>query len=68
MTVIWFFFATPTGTAMTLAPVLLDKGVRVIDLSADFRLKDDQEWSKWYSRTHHCPPSTGKLPCMVYQR
>ena len=49
------FFATPTGTAMTLAPVLLDKGVRVIDLSADFRLKDDQEWSKWYSRTHHCP-------------
>ena len=33
------FFATPNGTAMQSTPALLDKGIRVIDLSADFRLQ-----------------------------
>lgn len=46
------FFATPNGVAMREAARLLDAGVRVIDLSADFRLSDVDEWSKWYGMTH----------------
>lgn len=49
------FFATPNGTAMHQAPALLDKGVRIIDLSADFRLKDVPTWEKWYGQNHACP-------------
>lgn len=49
------FFATPNGTAMTQAPVLLDTGVRIIDLAADFRLRDPQVWQHWYNIEHTCP-------------
>ena len=49
------FFATPNGIAMKQAVELLDKGVKIIDLSADFRLKDHQLWSKWYGQPHACP-------------
>jgi len=49
------FFATPNGTAMMLVPELLEAGVRVIDLAADFRLKDVKEWEKWYGMDHACP-------------
>ncbi|MGR8929252.1 MAG: N-acetyl-gamma-glutamyl-phosphate reductase [Gammaproteobacteria bacterium] len=46
------FFATPNGIAMTMATELLARGIKVIDLSADFRLKDIAEWEKWYGMTH----------------
>ena len=49
------FFATPNGTAMQMTKALLDRGVKVIDLSADFRLKDVAEWSHWYGMEHACP-------------
>ena len=49
------FFATPTGTAMGQAPALLDAGVKVIDLSADFRLQDKDEWEHWHGLKHACP-------------
>ncbi len=49
------FFATPNGTAMEMVPALLDTGVKVIDLAADFRLKDAAEWQQWYSMPHACP-------------
>ncbi len=49
------FFATPNGTAMLMAEQLLARGIKVIDLSADFRLKDAQEWSHWYGMKHVCP-------------
>lgn len=49
------FFATPNGIAMQHAPALLDAGVRVIDLAADFRLRDADEWAKWYGQPHACP-------------
>ncbi|MDD1629290.1 MAG: N-acetyl-gamma-glutamyl-phosphate reductase [Methylococcaceae bacterium NSP1-1] len=49
------FFATPNGTAMLLAGELLARGIKVIDLSADFRLKDAKEWSRWYGMEHTCP-------------
>ncbi len=49
------FFATPNGTAMLMAEQLLARGVKVIDLSADFRLQNVQEWEHWYGMTHACP-------------
>ena len=49
------FFATPNGTAMLMAEQLLARNVKVIDLSADFRIQDDREWSKWYGMDHACP-------------
>ncbi len=49
------FFATPNGTAMLMAESLVARGVKVIDLSADFRLKDAKEWSAWYGMEHACP-------------
>ena len=49
------FFATPNGTAMTMVRDLLDAGVRVIDLAADFRLSDPAEWQQWYGVPHACP-------------
>lgn len=49
------FFATPNGTAMLMAEQLLARGVKVIDLSADFRLKNVEEWQQWYGMTHASP-------------
>jgi len=49
------FFATPNGAAMLLAGEMLARGIKVIDLSADFRLKDAKEWSLWYGMEHTCP-------------
>lgn len=49
------FFATPNGVAMKEAPQLLAKGVRVVDLSADYRIKDIPTWEKWYGMTHASP-------------
>ncbi|MCB5185656.1 N-acetyl-gamma-glutamyl-phosphate reductase [Methylobacillus gramineus] len=49
------FFATPNGVAMQQTRALLDQGVRVIDLAADFRIKDLSVWEKWYGMTHACP-------------
>ncbi|ROH87293.1 N-acetyl-gamma-glutamyl-phosphate reductase [Pseudomethylobacillus aquaticus] len=49
------FFATPNGVAMQQTRALLDKGVRVIDLAADFRIQDIAVWEKWYGMTHACP-------------
>jgi N-acetyl-gamma-glutamyl-phosphate reductase len=49
------FFATPNGIAMQQVRALLDAGVRVIDLAADFRIKDVAEWEKWYGMSHACP-------------
>ncbi len=48
------FFATPNGTAMKMAPELLQKDVKVIDLAADFRLQDPQVWEQWYGMPHAC--------------
>lgn len=49
------FFATPNGVAMKQVPELLAAGVRVIDLAADFRLRDPAVWEKWYGLPHACP-------------
>lgn len=49
------FFATPNGIAMHHARALLDAGVRIIDLAADFRIQDVKVWEKWYGMSHACP-------------
>lgn len=49
------FFATPNGIAMQQVPALLAAGVKVIDLAADFRLKDEHTWAQWYGMPHSCP-------------
>ncbi|MGH8458754.1 MAG: N-acetyl-gamma-glutamyl-phosphate reductase, partial [Nevskiales bacterium] len=54
------FFATPHGTAMSQAPQLLQRGTRIIDLSADFRLRDPAAWQQWYGVPHTAPEWLGK--------
>jgi N-acetyl-gamma-glutamyl-phosphate reductase len=46
------FFATPNAVAMTMTRELLDAGIKVIDLSADFRLKEVNVWHQWYGKEH----------------
>lgn len=57
------FFATPHGVAMNMAGKLLERGVRVIDLGADFRIKDVALWSQWYGLEHTQP---GLVESAVY--
>lgn len=57
------FSATPNGIAMQHVRGLLDAGVRLIDLAADFRLRDPALWEKWYGMPHACPEL---LPEAVY--
>ncbi|MGQ9551444.1 MAG: N-acetyl-gamma-glutamyl-phosphate reductase [Candidatus Bathycorpusculaceae bacterium] len=57
------FTATPHGGSMNLVPKLLDMGLKVIDMSADFRLKNPDDYVKWYGREHTNP---GLLKEAVY--
>jgi len=54
------FFATPNGVAMQQAPALLAAGVRVIDLAADYRIRDIALWEKWYGMSHASPDLVGE--------
>jgi len=49
------FFATPNGVAMEQARALVDGGVRIIDIAADFRIQDIAVWEQWYGVKHACP-------------
>jgi N-acetyl-gamma-glutamyl-phosphate reductase len=49
------FFATPNGVAMNEARAVLETGARIIDLSADFRIRDVAEWERWYRLKHAAP-------------
>lgn len=49
------FFATPHGVAMAQAPELLAQGIKVVDLSADFRLRDRAVFAHWYGMEHSAP-------------
>jgi N-acetyl-gamma-glutamyl-phosphate reductase len=54
------FSATPNGVAMTHARALLAAGVKLIDLAADFRLKDVALWEQWYGMPHACTDLLGE--------
>jgi N-acetyl-gamma-glutamyl-phosphate reductase len=49
------FFATPNGVAMGEARALVEGGVRIIDIAADFRIQDVALWEQWYGVKHACP-------------
>jgi len=49
------FSATPNGVAMQHAPEVINSGAVFIDLAADFRLKDPEQWQHWYQMQHTCP-------------
>ncbi len=49
------FLAQENGRAMKIVPRLLECGIRVIDLSADFRFRDPAIYPEWYSLVHACP-------------
>ena len=49
------FFATPHATSMYKIPELLNANVKIIDLSADFRLQDAEQWQHWYGVKHAAP-------------
>jgi N-acetyl-gamma-glutamyl-phosphate reductase len=49
------FLALPDKAAAEIAPSLVDKGVRVIDLSGAFRLRDETARARWYPETHAVP-------------
>lgn len=57
------FSAMPHKTSVDVVPLLLKQGIKVVDASADFRLKDAGEYPKWYGFTH---PSPGLLKEAVY--
>jgi len=54
------FLALPHAVAFEVVPHLLETGVKVIDLSADFRLKDPEIYEKWYKVKHTAKECIGK--------
>lgn len=57
------FGCLPHGTSMECIPPLLERGIRVIDLSADYRLRDATVYEAWYNEKHH---DTKNLAHAVY--
>ena len=57
------FFATPHGVAQSMMKEFIDSGLKTIDLSGDFRLKDVDIWEAWYGQKHACPDL---IPQAVY--
>jgi N-acetyl-gamma-glutamyl-phosphate reductase len=49
------FVALPHGHSQKIVPQLVARGVSVIDLGADFRLKDPSDYQTWYGEAHHAP-------------
>ena len=49
------FVALPHGKSQALVPDLRDRGVTVVDLGADFRLKDAHDYVEWYGAAHTAP-------------
>ncbi len=49
------FLATPHETSLQIVPHLLESGLRVVDLSGAFRLKDTAAYPQWYDFEHHAP-------------
>ena len=49
------FFASPNGVAMKMADQLIKNNIKIIDISADFRIPDVSTWERWYGQEHACP-------------
>jgi N-acetyl-gamma-glutamyl-phosphate reductase len=57
------FLATPPEVSMELAPPLVERGIKVVDLSGAFRLQTVENYARWYKETHTAP---GLLAEAVY--
>jgi len=55
------FCCLPHGVSATVVPQLLDGGAKVVDLSADYRLKDPESYAHWYNQKHPDPERLGKV-------
>lgn len=55
------FLALPHGVSMKIVPRMVELGVKIIDLSADFRLKDPEDYKKWYGIEHKAPDLLNKF-------
>jgi N-acetyl-gamma-glutamyl-phosphate reductase len=49
------FLALPHGESQKYVPTLLERGVQVVDLGADFRLKSESDYADWYHQDHVAP-------------
>lgn len=47
------FGCLPHGVSMAAVPALLQLGMRIVDLSADYRLRSAEVYTQWYGETHH---------------
>ncbi|MCS7120419.1 MAG: N-acetyl-gamma-glutamyl-phosphate reductase [Nitrososphaerota archaeon] len=54
------FMATPHGVSSSIIPAILETGIKVIDTSADFRLKNPEDYERWYRWKHKNPDLLGK--------
>jgi N-acetyl-gamma-glutamyl-phosphate/LysW-gamma-L-alpha-aminoadipyl-6-phosphate reductase len=54
------FTCVPHGAGMAAVPALLERGSKVVDLSADFRLRDAQAYERWYGVPHTAPDLLGE--------
>ncbi len=57
------FAALPHGESVKYIPGLVETGIRIVDLSADFRLRDPEHYKRWYGYEH---PAPGLLAKFVY--
>jgi len=55
------FLSVPHGTSVKVTPSLMQLGVKIIDMSADFRLKDPSAYEVWYHYRHPYPDLLGKF-------
>ena len=55
-----FFSALPHKTSAEAVVSALERGMKVIDISADFRLREAQDYDKWYGFTHPVPQLLGE--------
>jgi N-acetyl-gamma-glutamyl-phosphate reductase len=55
------FAALPHGKSQEIAGAILDRGIPLVDLGADFRLEDTATYERWYGHAHHAPPLLGKF-------
>jgi N-acetyl-gamma-glutamyl-phosphate reductase len=62
------FLALPHGHSQHIVPKLLVKGVMVVDLGADFRLRDPQDYLDWYGETHQAPALLGQAVFGLVER
>jgi N-acetyl-gamma-glutamyl-phosphate reductase len=55
------FAALPHGHSQRLASTILDRGIKFVDLGADFRLDDPENYERWYGHPHEAPELLGKF-------